>query len=324
MTGMRGRGPILAVKPPDPFSYLSPFAYPFPLRPRPVTFTDTGAAMSEAERLSPEARQSPEVEPPRQDPPIESEPAPADDAATDDGYGSDAASSTSTSLASSVRDYQFENSRRYHKFKEGLYQFPNDVPEQEREDMKHTVAVHLLGGKLHNSPLERPQKIVDIGTGTGSWAIDMGDEYPAAEVIGIDLSPIQTPWVPPNVRFLVDDAESPWLYGEDSIDLVHLRNMSTTIKDWPALFKQAYSALKPGGWIELPEFRWVYGCDDGTMRPDYTPPQMVANIKEALAKFGVEMHAAEKNEDRLREAGFVNVRHQIKKVPVRPWPKDLK
>jgi ubiquinone/menaquinone biosynthesis C-methylase UbiE len=71
-----------------------------------------------------------------------------------------------------VRDYQFENSRRYHKFKEGLYQFPNDVPEQEREDMKHTVAVHLLGGKLHNAPLEDPQKIVDIGTGTGSWAID--------------------------------------------------------------------------------------------------------------------------------------------------------
>ncbi|KAH8684951.1 S-adenosyl-L-methionine-dependent methyltransferase [Ilyonectria robusta] len=247
-----------------------------------------------------------------------------DDTPADDGYVSDSGSgsSVSTSLSSSVRDYRFENSRRYHRFKEGLYQFPNDTPEQEREDMKHTVAVHLLGGKLHNAPLDNPQRILDIGTGTGSWANDAGDEYPAAEVTGIDLSPIQSPWVPPNVKFLVDDAEAEWLYRPDSLDLIHLRNMSTAIKDWPALFAQAYRTLKPGGWIELPEFRWVYGCDDGTMHPDYTPPQMVANIRDGLATFGIDMHASEKNEDRLRDAGFVNVRHEIKKVPVGPWPKD--
>lgn len=68
----------------------------------------------------------------------------------------------------------------------------------------------------------------------------MGDEYPGAEVIGIDLSPIQPPWVPPNVRFLVDDAEAPWLFGQDSLDLVHMRNMSTAIKDWDKLLGQAY------------------------------------------------------------------------------------
>lgn len=97
-----------------------------------------------------------------------------DDTPADDGYVSDSGSgsSVSTSLSSSVRDYRFENSRRYHRFKEGLYQFPNDMPEQEREDMKHTVAVHLLGGKLHNAPLDNPQRILDIGTGTGSWAND--------------------------------------------------------------------------------------------------------------------------------------------------------
>lgn len=42
----------------------------------------------------------------------------------DDGYASDSASAASTSLSSSVRDYAFENGRRYHKFREGQYQFP--------------------------------------------------------------------------------------------------------------------------------------------------------------------------------------------------------
>lgn len=33
--------------------------------------------------------------------------------------------------------------------------------------------------------------MLDLGTGTGIWAIDFADEYPSANVIGTDLSPIQ-------------------------------------------------------------------------------------------------------------------------------------
>ena len=49
-----------------------------------------------------------------------------DDLGTDDGYGTDSNTTASTSLAESVRDYIFENGRRYHKFREGRYNFPND------------------------------------------------------------------------------------------------------------------------------------------------------------------------------------------------------
>jgi len=52
----------------------------------------------------------------------------------------------------------------------------------------------LLDGKLHLAPLDAPHRILDIGTGTGIWAIDVADEYPMAEVIGTDLSPIQPRW----------------------------------------------------------------------------------------------------------------------------------
>jgi hypothetical protein len=90
----------------------------------------------------------------------------------DPGYGSDSASTASTSLSSSVRDYTFENGRRYHKYNEGRYLFPNDESEQEREDMKHAMILNLCGGRLHYSPLENPQNVLDIGTGTGIWAID--------------------------------------------------------------------------------------------------------------------------------------------------------
>jgi hypothetical protein len=95
------------------------------------------------------------------------------DTVTDPGYETDSLGSASSSLKSSIRNYAFENGRRYHKFREGAYNFPNDETEQDREDMKHAMVVNLCGGRLHFAPIgENPQNILDMGTGTGIWAIE--------------------------------------------------------------------------------------------------------------------------------------------------------
>jgi methylase of polypeptide subunit release factors len=55
-------------------------------------------------------------------------------------------------------------------------------------DLSHEIVIQLLGGGLHKSPISsNPQRIIDVGTGTGIWALDMADKYPSAEVLGIDL-----------------------------------------------------------------------------------------------------------------------------------------
>lgn len=97
-----------------------------------------------------------------------------DDASmTDAGYESNASTTGSTSITPSIWDHSFENGRRYHKFHEGAYHFPNDDLEQEREDMKHSMVKMLCNNKLHFAPIgPSPQAILDIGTGTGSWAME--------------------------------------------------------------------------------------------------------------------------------------------------------
>ncbi|KAK6212228.1 hypothetical protein QIS74_10182 [Colletotrichum tabaci] len=252
--------------------------------PRPTTKSPSRSPTRSPRTGTQEAASSPAGNSPPQD--IEAQ----DEGDEGDGYetSSDTSSNATASLASSIRDYNFENKRRYHKFKEGRYALPNDDAEQEREDMKHAMIVTLCGGALHNAPLENPQNILDIGTGTGIWAIDMGDEYPEAEVTGIDLSPIQPAYVPVNVSFIIDDAEAEWLYPDNSIDYIHIRHMGPAIKNWTKLFAQAFRALKPGGWIEIQELKFDFCCDDDTMPPTYALSKMV---------------------------------HDVKKVPVGEWPK---
>lgn len=91
---------------------------------------------------------------------------------SESGYDTDTFGSASISLSSGMRDYAFENGRRYHKFREGAYNFPNDDSEQDREDMKHALVVNLCQ-RLHFAPLgDNLQNVMDMGTGTGIWAIE--------------------------------------------------------------------------------------------------------------------------------------------------------
>ncbi|KAG6107599.1 hypothetical protein E4U14_004090 [Claviceps sp. LM454 group G7] len=51
-----------------------------------------------------------------------------------------------------------------------------------QEDMKHAMLMMLTENKPFLAPIgDHPQKILDIGTGTGIWAIDVGDRYPSAK-----------------------------------------------------------------------------------------------------------------------------------------------
>ncbi|EFQ34027.1 methyltransferase [Colletotrichum graminicola] len=80
------------------------------------------------------------------------------------GYLSDIehTSNASTSLASSFQDYNWEDRRRYHKYRGGRYTAPKDKLEQNREDMKHALVVNICGDALHSVPLEHPQNIIEI------------------------------------------------------------------------------------------------------------------------------------------------------------------
>ncbi len=53
--------------------------------------------------------------------------------------------------------------------------------ELDRLDLTHQMFRLVLNDRLHLAPIENgPIKILDIGTGTGIWAIEMGNALPRA------------------------------------------------------------------------------------------------------------------------------------------------
>lgn len=233
--------------------------------------------------------------------------------------------SSTTSLSSSVLKYEYKHGRRYHAHHLGNYPFPNDQPEQDRLDMVHHIFYRLINNRLFLAPINPDGKrILDIGTGTGIWAIQMGDEYPNVEqIVGNDLSPIQPSWVPPNVKFIVDDVEKDWMESAP-YDYIHCRYMAGSIRDWPRLIQQCYDNLKPGGWLELQESVNTLYSEDESLKADSYMVKMMDGLKEACLRIGQTMDPAPEFEKWVGEAGFGAVHTMKFKLPIGSWPKDAR
>lgn len=253
------------------------------------------------------------------EPPIEIDETRADD---DSAY-EQTVSTFTASLSSSVVDYPTEHGRRYHKLRAGAYPLPNDEPEMERLDFMHMLLTKALGEKLFLAPIDKgkTQRILDIGTGTGIWAMDMGDEYPEAEVLGNDLSAIQSSWVPPNVKFEVDDVESEWTFNQ-TFDFIFCRYMTACIKDWPKLVNTIFDNTTPGGWAEIQDFNLMYYSDDKSFGPNRQTYTWITKLLEASNEAGRDPCPGPKVEGWMRDAGFKNIGTKKVRLPIGPWPKE--
>ncbi|KAK3390555.1 S-adenosyl-L-methionine-dependent methyltransferase [Podospora didyma] len=231
--------------------------------------------------------------------------------------------STFGSLTSSVNGHVWEYGRRYHVYRYGRYPIPNDEDEYRRENLRHVMFKELLDGELYLAPIgENPQKIIDLGTGFGDWVIEVGENFPSARVIGVDLSPIQPLWIPPNVEFIVDDVEDEWVHDSD-FDFAHLRFICTVIKDTDALFTRIFENLKPGGWVESQELFPELGSDDGPLPPDYAPSRFYKMCGEVLHQlYGFNTGVAGQLPDDLKRLGFINVQRRVFHLPIGDWPRD--
>ncbi|KAF5709337.1 methyltransferase [Fusarium globosum] len=227
---------------------------------------------------------------------------------TDSALGDDNAESTA-SITSSILEYRNINGRTYHHdIGNAQYWGTNDEKQNESMDINHHVLTLDLDGALYLAPLAKDIKsVVDIGTGTGT-----------------DISPIQPGWIPPNLRFDIEDCTQEWTFAPNSQDYIHFRWLVGSIVDWDQLFKEAYRCLKPGGYIESHEALSRMDCDDGSITKKSAMHQWGKFFVEGGKKIGRSFTIVEDGVQRsaMEKAGFVNLEDRDFKVPIGGWPKD--
>ncbi|KAF4447202.1 hypothetical protein F53441_9249 [Fusarium austroafricanum] len=233
--------------------------------------------------------------------------------------------SDSASLSESVQAFPEEFGRTYHAYRAGSYAFPNDAQEQERLSSMGECVTLLMKGKLYKAPLSDanpPRQILDIATGVGDWAIQMGDRFPNARITGTDLSPIQPNEVPPNVHFYVEDSSEEWMFTH-KFDYIHTRNTAGSWADFESqIAEQAFKNLEPGGWFESQEMDCTPLCDDethGLAGPVATWCNDLVTASDKLQRPAI---LGAKLKEIYERVGFVDVHQRILKMPINDWPKD--
>ncbi|KAG2418584.1 hypothetical protein HFD88_001685 [Aspergillus terreus] len=224
-----------------------------------------------------------------------------------------------------VRKIVEENGRLYLGHAVSTYMLPCDEEEQDRLDFLHTVFMAALSppGLIH-VPHPPNGRFLDLGCGTGLWAIEVAKAYPKAFVVGADISAIQPGLHPSNCLFVTPfDFELPWLLGEHEWDVINLRMGCGSVVNWPMLYQRIFSHLRIGGWFQQLEinFEPCYSSQS----PEETPLKLwyeLLKMATEQSKRNIE-HSATQTQKLLREAGFSEISHEQVMLPLNQWSPNI-
>lgn len=219
----------------------------------------------------------------------------------------------------------------------GDYVLPSHEDEVRRLQHQHFLFYQTFSGRRYLSPLVSPTRILDLGCGTGDWAVEMADEFPQATVTGVDLGVIPIASHAPrssNFRSLVANFEDDWASfceKDDPYDFIHGRLIVMSMRDHRRLIQKSYQYLRPGGWFEIQDIdvgpntigeQGELSADESVQNSRSTDHIMewVKLENEGFVNLGIDGTALIHWPAWLLAAGFSDVHHRLYVWPLGEWP----
>ncbi len=202
------------------------------------------------------------------------------------------------------------------------YILPKDDTEMNRLDFQHYLFRLALKGN-YAAPIANPTNILDVGTGTGRWAMEMASIFPDANVIGLDLipppadKPNAAPGTadrrPDNYLYLQGNVLDGLPFPDATFDYVHQRLLVAGLPAarWPGVVVELLRVTKPGGWVELLEAIPTHGGPAMNQLHDWL-------VSVGLPR-GVNITITYQIADFLRMAGAQNVVSRELPMPLGKW-----
>ncbi|KAL8753028.1 MAG: hypothetical protein Q9184_005542 [Pyrenodesmia sp. 2 TL-2023] len=186
-------------------------------------------------------------------------------------------------------------------------------------DLQHQTWLLSLNGRLSSVPLrDLTGAILDIGCGTGAWALAVAKERPDLPIIATDLTPPKIT-LPANLQIVESDADKEWDFNT-RFSFIHCRMLASGIHDWPGLLSRCWDHLESGGWIELLDACHPFRAQDPAADQDSSSFIRWGYVAERCwAAKGLDYRATTKHRERLQALGFVDIREQELKWPLGEW-----
>merc|ERR1712000_714460 len=215
-----------------------------------------------------------------------------------------------------LADGVWKHGRFYGNWPPHKYICPIDSEELDRLDIFHTAFLIARGGCAYTYTLESdpPPKILDLGTGTGIWPIDIVER-------------IQPPFIPRGLTIKQFDLEeASWDSLLFDCDLIHMRLLFGSIETnlWPETYAKISNHLAPGkGYVEHVEVDWTpqwEGDDIPVQSPFMKWSELFLKGMDRLNRSArVTPHETKRM---MHEAGLTNFKQETIKCYVNPWSPD--
>lgn len=196
------------------------------------------------------------------------------------------------------------------------YVLPKDMDEVNRLDFQHYMMRFALRGN-YAAPVGTPDSILDVGSGTGRWAVEMAELFPQARVVGVDVAaaPADTSATaeqrPANYTFTIGNVLEGLPFADATFAYTHQRYMIGAIPrdQWPRVVGELARVTRRGGWVEVVEAGTSEGGGPALRQVD----EWVAAV---LARRNLDIHLATQLETFLNAAGLRNVTVHNVRLPL--------
>ncbi|OLN95530.1 Demethylmenaquinone methyltransferase 3 [Colletotrichum chlorophyti] len=216
-----------------------------------------------------------------------------------------------------------EMTSSWKRFVSWLIRLTGYQDEIERLQLMHVVLSIVFENRLLFPPVTRPRRILECGSGTCDWAIDVAQQYPTCEVVAIDICPHIWPdetQTPPNLNLQVDDLNGRFTFPSNHFDLVHSQMMAGGIHSdrWRDYFRDIFRVLRPGGWCQMVEIYFNAQSDNGTLTQNHALPRWSRLYLDSVQPYK-DPRAPLQMQAWMQSAGFDSVETQMIPLPMCGW-----